>query len=385
MCTATPSRSISLFAILLIAFLVLAGCGGSDRRSSLTPTPSPTGNAPAPGGTGGSGGTGGAGSTSPTFLYAWENGNASVWHAQIDASGALVNGTSQSFSSSVSTLSRNGSGNLLTAVRGGSSIGGFSVSLANGTMTESFSAAYPGALGAAVDSTGEFVAGSTDQTVDVFRISGSTAVKMGSVTVPNGEFDFFSSISFHPNGRFIYRADIQDRGEGALFAIAIDRSSGALTLVDQNNYRLTGIFSLDPKGDFIYRPTAGQVRVVRIDQATGKFVPSDTTSLNSVPGNVAAASSTADMVFVANGATITSYRLDRAAGTLAPLQSVNTDTTVLSMWVERSGSFLYAGSVTEPKVFGFRIDSSTGAMTPVQGTSFGTSGLNKSVRVLSLP
>ena len=185
----------------------------------------------------------------------------------------------------------------------------------------------------ATDRTGKFV-------LSAYYYQSTAAVhavnSTGVVTVPPIEWRYTAggahAIQTDPSNRFAFVPHIANRGPNAIFQFKFDENTGRLTPNDPPRYSPQAY--LGPRA-FVFHPTR-------------------------------------DIVYFSDeqGSSVTAYRLDSSAGTLAPFQTISTlpagyseGNTCSQIQITPSGKFLYAPNRGHNSVASFALDSSTGRMT----------------------
>jgi len=137
---------------------------------------------------------------------------------------------------------------------------------------------------------------------------------------------------------------------------------------------------LDPAGRFAFVPDLGldQVRVYRVDPATGVLTPHEPASASLDPGSGprhVALHPDGTFAWALNElrSTVTAFRLDSRAGVLTPVATVSTlpkeyrgNNSTAEIMVHPRGRFLYASNRGHDSVAVFVIDPKTGELDPVQ-------------------
>lgn len=136
---------------------------------------------------------------------------------------------------------------------------------------------------------------------------------------------------------------------------------------------------LSPDGLHLYSPNAdaGNVGVHTIDPGTGAIVSSNMFMAGALPSDIAFTPS-GQFGFVLNSAsnTVGSYQMDTTTG-MPTGGFVNTPTgsNGRRLRVDASGRFLYAPALFS-SIYGYAINQTTGALTPLPGSPFGAGGGN---------
>ncbi|MEP7329686.1 MAG: beta-propeller fold lactonase family protein, partial [Betaproteobacteria bacterium] len=287
-----------------------------------------------------------------------------------------------------------------------------------------------GSSGAAVDPSGEFVfmsggIGSPGRLCGfaVDPVTGAwTPVPAGGIPVATGTLP--GAVAIDRSGRFVYVPG--GSSNGTVTGYAIGRVTGTLTPLPGSPYLTGGAFPgpavIDRGGRFLYvgvratDSTDGAIAVFAIDAATGALVPlpgSPFPHVNNGARVSALALSPDGRFLFTGGAGIGTYAVNTTTGIPTRL-TVNGSGNYFGLTVEPTGRFLYGpdyfanvlrgfaigtdgtltpagtpqaigsvsraiasvadlvyvGSAGTDKLYGFRLNASTGALTPVAGSPF---------------
>jgi 6-phosphogluconolactonase (cycloisomerase 2 family) len=214
-------------------------------------------------------------------------------------------------------------------------------------------------------------------------------------------------IAVHPSGHFVYSINSSNccKTTDTVSVFQVNATSGALTEVAGSPFALPGAVTsgffaefgaVHPNGQFLYvtaltnnNTTNGSVYGFSIDTTSG--------ALTSLSGSPFAAGlnplgidvdSIDNFLFVVNAGPIGGsrppgvdgnimvYKIDASTGNLTPVQGSPfgaTTETLFLLAVDESCRYVY---VTDPSglLFGFSINSATGALTPVPGSPLTVSG-----------
>lgn len=189
-------------------------------------------------------------------------------------------------------------------------------------------------------------------------------------------------ISFTPDGKWAYVADTD--GTDALSIFSVNATTGALTLLpgpatepEEHPQDLT----IDSTGTHLYVPVAngntpGAVDVYTINDADGSLTPVGTTGvvagvtplfLDIAPnGKFAYISSK-------SGAEVFEYSINSSTGALAPLNPASVSTGAGSLpqfiTIDGSGKFGYTANEGTNNISEFAVDPTTGVLTPITGNA----------------
>jgi 6-phosphogluconolactonase (cycloisomerase 2 family) len=235
---------------------------------------------------------------------------------------------------------------------------------------------------------GKFAYVASDAGISAFSIDGTTGALSA---VPGSPFatvrsDGFgtTSIAVAPSERFAYVVN-HAANTVSTFAIeatgALERAGSPLDAgQNSNDLQSFGLARIDPKGKFLYVTGRTWVYVYAIDEATGALAPPAHVSLgigdNALRGF--AIDPTGRFAYAIDDGRIYSYAIDATTGTLKAVAGrrfvLGTGTYPDTMTIDPTGRFAYVfapGSRTiAPSISGYRIDPSTGELTPLARSPF---------------
>jgi 6-phosphogluconolactonase (cycloisomerase 2 family) len=184
-----------------------------------------------------------------------------------------------------------------------------------------------------------------------------------------------------PAGKFLYAPD---EPSNQIVGFSISASSGMLTPMPGSPFS-AGIspeeVAIDPSGKFLYASGDG-ISGFTIDSSTGALTSvtgSPFTTPSSAGADGLAFHPSGKFIYAAlpNANSIAAYSIDTTTGVLTTVTgsgfslSSTTFAQPFSLTVDPSGKFLYAVGATDGRVYGFTIDSNSGALTPISGSPFG--------------
>jgi 6-phosphogluconolactonase len=211
--------------------------------------------------------------------------------------------------------------------------------------------------------------------------------------VPGGDYVGNSDIVVTPSGNFLYAAnDANSQINGYA-----TNSSGALSLIAgspfaaQPSSLVLGGFAVDPGGKFLYAGSQSGYGVVgfTIDSTTGALTPVPggpfSTGIGTPPAKLSidptgsflyASTVTDDISIPIPGYNVWGFTIDSATGALSsivgsPFATVG-NAQPFGLKVDPSGKFLYVALSNAGSVAAFTIDGTTGALTSVAGSPFAT-------------
>jgi 6-phosphogluconolactonase len=188
-----------------------------------------------------------------------------------------------------------------------------------------------------------------------------------------------------PSGTFFYEAV-----EPGLWAFTINRQNGNLTEMSTSPYEASVSFesvAVDQLGKFVYAYDGinGAVYAFNVQAGTGQlteiagspFTAGTSGPLSATPVNRIAISQDDNYLYVGTDLGIYAYSIDSSTGALTAVSGSPFGVSAgagLALVAPSSG-YLYEtiGGVSKPPgIYGYSIDSSSGALTSISGSPFGT-------------
>ena len=245
-----------------------------------------------------------------------------------------------------------------------------------------------GVGGAGQTSAAKFLIGvqfvGANPTPTVINSSGTLTMAQSTPNSPNTQSSALTA-AIDPSGTFFYEA-----GDTGLFAFTINRQNGNLTEMSTSPYRGSVTFesiAVDQLGKFVYAydGSDGAVYAFSIQAGTGQlteiagspFAAGASGTLSLTPANRVAISQDDKYLYVGTGSGIDAYSIDASTGVLTTVSGSPFAVTAgagLALVAPSSG-YLYEtiGDVPNaPGIYGYSIDSSSGALTSISGSPFGT-------------
>jgi DNA-binding beta-propeller fold protein YncE len=360
------TKRVSLLALFsaLALTLVLAGCGGASGSSSTNNNPPPSG--------------------ATEFLLV--NGSSGVTSLSIDSNtGALTQVSGSPFAAGTSpnriALDPTGKVAYVTDLAAGASnIQSLSIG-SSGAITVASTSNYAGTPGPiAIDPSGAFAyivpdPSTNTQTISVFQINAASHALTPIAGQPTAIAGVPQAVTVDPSGKFVYIPIILNGTAAAVAGRARDPNSGALTVLTNSPFALSGT---DPRSIAITGTTvlianfgSNNLSVLSMDPNTGALTPAAGSPFGTGTGPVAVAvDPSGKFVFVANQAASTLSEFSMSAGALTPVTGspFTVGASPSAVTVDRSGKFVYV--VTSTGTSGFSLDATTGALTPIAGSPF---------------
>jgi 6-phosphogluconolactonase (cycloisomerase 2 family) len=322
----------------------------------------------------------------PKFAYATNQADKSISEYTISAStGALtaISGSPVADTNGPQAVAATPSQKFVYTANSNSSVSGYSVSTTTGALTKLSGSPFTGnsnsPVALAVEPTGNFLytLNNGDKSVTVFSIAPNGTLTLQNIlatgTNPRG-------MAMDPLSRYLY---ITNTADNTLSGFSIFNGSwGSLSL----STNTTGVApmgaAIDPSGQFLYVANSGANTVSAysisfIQNSVGgdlANVPGSPFNAGSTPVAVLAEPS-GKFLYVANSgsSTISAYRIDNSTGLLTPISGTfTTGSSPDSLSVSNDGKFLYAANKSAGTVSIFTINSNgslTAAGSAITGTA----------------
>lgn len=275
------------------------------------------------------------------------------------------------------------SAHLYLASAGDAKVAGFTIDQTTGKLTALTGSPYAAGAGAgaipAFSPNGKFLY-VMDQTANA--VSGYTINSDGSLTPMASPFATGADptwISFTPDGKFAY---VADSGVDLISAYSVDATTGALTALstptfatDEHPQDLT----IDATGTHLYAPVANGTTAGAVQWFT---INSDGTlsGASSIPAGVTPVfldiEATGHFGYVASkgGAEVYGYSINSSTGALTALPgspySTGTGSRPQFITIDPSGKYGYTANEGTANLSGFAINSTTGVLTAITGSPF---------------
>jgi 6-phosphogluconolactonase (cycloisomerase 2 family) len=285
--------------------------------------------------------------------------------------------------------------------KGSNSVSAYEVNATTGALTPvvgspftvDYSAFGPNSI--TVDPAGKYAYVVSNAGVSAFSIdaaSGALAHLRGS-PFARGPSDGFgtTSIALDPGDRFAY---VLNSFSNTVASYAID-PGGALKLTDRpleagqnsNNPGALSSASVDPKGKFLYVTNACCVYVYAIDATTGRLAPPAHVRLglfNELSLSGFALDPNGKFAYAFDDGRLYAYTIDAATGVLKAVPgrklALRAGTFADGVSIDPTGKFAYVfypgDRAAAPTISAYRIDPTTGELTPVAGSPFSVQANN---------
>lgn len=206
------------------------------------------------------------------------------------------------------------------------------------------------------------------------------------------------TMAIDPSGSFVFQTALQYQltPQGGLFVYAIDRSNGSLTSPPGYSYAIPEtVFTdiVDNSGKFLYVQGTSGVYGFSIQSGTGALTAlpgspfADAGGPSSpgfnTPAKLMAVDQTNHFLYVSSSGGVSGYTIDSSTGILTAISGSPFGSSVSGSWsivVTPNNKFLYQLQATNTGLmYGYTINQSTGALTVVSGSPFnaGTCGTSQ--------
>lgn len=203
------------------------------------------------------------------------------------------------------------------------------------------------------------------------------------------------TMAIDPSGSFVFETALQYQltPQGGVFVFAIDRSTGSLSSPPNSAYAIPETVFMDVvdnTGKFLYVQGTSGVYGFSIQSGTGALTAlpgspfADAGGPSSpgfnTPAKLMSVDQTNHFLYVSTSGGISAYMIDSSTGMLTPIAGSPFGSSVSGSWsivVTPNNKFLYQLQATNTGVmYGYSVDQSSGALTAISGSPFnvGTCG-----------
>lgn len=369
-----------IFALSLV--ILVAGCSSSSTPT-ITPPPPVTGTV--------------------SFIY---TANAAGSPATVSAlmsdatSGALslVSGSPYGAGTSSFAIAAHPTGKFLYVANYFSAdISGFQINPTTGALTAIATPPFGAELGVdalALDPTGAFLYAVSERSTNlwIFSVdssSGALTNLSGSPTSISATDNGSAAVMVDPSGKFLYTLT-EDSLSSKIYAFSRDLATGAVTALASSPFPVdvaAHALATDPAGKFVLAvsngpsTSFGTLSVYSLDNASGALTLIGTPTHTDPDPVALVVEPTGKYVYTANESTstVSAFSLS-SAGSLSPISgspfpsggngTINGPGGIVA---DSSGRFLYVCNASND-VSAFRINSSTGGLTAINGSPFANGG-----------
>ncbi|MHB8455872.1 MAG: beta-propeller fold lactonase family protein [Acidiferrobacterales bacterium] len=241
-------------------------------------------------------------------------------------------------------------------------------------------------------------------TGELTKIPGSlvaTGKNPHSITInPAGTFAYVTNYDgWYGRGGFTSNGDAAGDGyrSGSMTAYRINATTGSLTQVAGGasaTGREPGSIAITPSGTFAYVTNNGSsnVSAYRISATTGVLTPVEGSPF-AAPENPAAitVSPAGTIAYVVSAGaylsigTVSAYRINASTGALTPVagSAITAGKAPKAITINSAGTFAYVANSLDNTITAYHVDSTTGALSPVTGSPFAAGGMAHSIRINS--
>jgi 6-phosphogluconolactonase (cycloisomerase 2 family) len=260
-----------------------------------------------------------------------------------------------------------------------SSTEAFSINAGSGALTPISGSIFPllgfGGCTLSIDPTDKFLYIADSAGVSGFTVNSTTGVLSAMAGSPFSDGSVLRESVIGPSGNFLY-AISNNTNLNTISVFSIDSSSGALTPIVGSPFplSLSGIaysVAVHPSGKFLYVsfPETEQIAAWSIDASTGipTVVPGSPfasgVASGDAPNSLSVAPSGEFLYALSGGATVFGFSIDTNSGALSTVKGSPFTLSTGYVAIDPSSQFLYAADANADTVAGFNINSSTGALT----------------------
>jgi len=392
--SSSRSKAKTLAAVLLLG--MLAGCAGGSKSSSCTNCVPPV---------------------KPEFLYATALNQIALFN--VDTTDGTLTlplganaGTFPGPNDAEGLVADPQARFLFVSDFTGSLVRVFNIDNSNGRLTEVTGSPFPvdasGPRGLVTDVGGKFlfVADFNSNEISVFNIGSNgalTRVTGSPFFVVGGSSPAF--LLLHPSGNFLYTSNLNSP-TGAISAFSINATTGALTQISGSPFPTVGSspgpssMASDPAGNILYVSLGGtanannQIAAFTVNSSTGALTPiaGSPVTVGRDPQGLAVTPD-GKFLFIANflDNTISAFSIDAASGVLTPITGspFTANNAPSRVVIDPSGKFLDVTNNVGGDISVFTINASTnastGLLTPIGGSPFGTLTQPKDLVVVKIP
>lgn len=343
--------------IPILCISVFFGCSGAEKQTLPTPT--------------------------SQFLYAASQNGITVFplNALTGALGAGSQATSSFVASGpLANMLPDPNGKFLFACGvSSSSVETFSINANNGTLAAAGSSPLPaqGSCTLSIDATSKFLYTATSAGVSAFVVDPNTGVLSSVAGSPFTDGSDLREAAIDPLDNFLF-AISNNTNLNTISVFAINSSSGALTAIAGSPFQMPvngTAYSIvaDPSGKFLYVsfPQTEQIAAWSINASTGALTSitgspfSSGTTSGDAPNALLVTPSGKLLYALSGGATVFGFSVDTSSGALTPINgsSFALDSPTDYVATDSSGQFVYAAYSNT--IASFAIDASTGSWSPL--------------------
>ncbi len=195
------------------------------------------------------------------------------------------------------------------------------------------------------------------------------------------------TMAIDPSGSFVFQTAQGYNGGtmGGVFVYAIDRSSGALGSAVQSQLVGQTVYAdvVDNRGKFLYVLSSQGLDAFSIQTGSGALsavsgspfpIAMPSSVGYSQPATLMAIDQTNKFLYVSTSTGIATFKIDQSTGQLTPVAGSPFGGSVSAPWtivITPNNSFLYLLQAnSSSQIYGFRVDESSGGLMPLAGSPF---------------
>ena len=196
------------------------------------------------------------------------------------------------------------------------------------------------------------------------------------------------TMAIDPSGTFVFQTVIgvnSTSTQSGVFVYAINRTSGSLGTAVASTTIGPNLVSdvVDNQGKFLYVSTDKGVYAFSIQSGTGALTavpgsPFTTPATSNVgyfqPANLLAIDKTNKFLYASTSGGIEAFSINQTTGQLTPVAGSPFGTDITGPWtlaITPNNSFLYVlQAKSRANIYGFSVDQTSGALTPLAGSPF---------------
>ena len=234
------------------------------------------------------------------------------------------------------------------------------------------------AIGASAQNRGAFVytgnnglSGTTNQLINGYVINATSGVLSQAAGTPFAAGAQVLAIAGHPSGKFAYAAT----SNGTVAAFTVDSYTGTLTPIPGSPFVSTAgaggvtILAIDPAGKYLYEAQGNQLYAFSVDSGSGALSAVEGSPYSTTDAVAVAVDPSDQYLVVSNGSGAWVYAITSGTGALTAVNSMTPGCGGASMTFEPSGHFLYG---TYGGITACSFSSTSGGLAPVSGSPFGS-------------
>jgi 6-phosphogluconolactonase (cycloisomerase 2 family) len=325
------------------------------------------------------------------FLYVANSGSDNISGYEIATDGALTAISGSPFEAGATPvgLAITGSDDFVYVANSASNnVSAFRLNASTGVLTavpgSPFKAGTkPSAVAVNPSSKFVYVTNSSSKNLSEFAISATTGALTTVSGSPVNAGSGPSTVAVDPSGKFLFAGN-KTSADVSMFTL--NGTTGALTSIVPGpaRARLSPVSLVVTSGTtkITYTPTfvytadfEGGVPTLAVSPSTGALTTVTGSPFGSGSPRVLALSPNGKFLYAANGDgtnTVGEYAVNAATGALTSIGTIATGNSPYAVAVDPSSRFVYAVAINTNAVYGYTIDSTTGALKAMAGSPFTT-------------